>query len=70
VQSWLPVHQIYQGNCFKPGTDPTQPGFDPLAAVMDYYEVKVGEDNFDFEGSQDQKNFNEWRGDDGLGEGV
>ena len=69
VQSWLPVHQIYQGNCFKPGTDPTQPGFDPLAAVMDYYEVKVGEDNFDFEGSQDQKNFNEWRGDDGRGEG-
>jgi phenol hydroxylase P3 protein len=35
---------------------------------MDYYEVKVGEDNFDFEGSQDQKNFKEWRGDDGLGE--
>jgi phenol hydroxylase P3 protein len=69
VQSWLPVHQIYQGNCFKPGTDPSQAGFDPLAAVMDYYEVKVGEDNFDFEGSQDQKNFNEWRGDDGLGEG-
>ncbi len=23
VQAWLPVHQIYQGNCFKPGTDPT-----------------------------------------------
>jgi phenol 2-monooxygenase P3 subunit (EC 1.14.13.7) len=23
VQAWLPVHQIYQGNCFPEGTDPT-----------------------------------------------
>jgi phenol hydroxylase P3 protein len=26
VQSWLPVHQIYQGNCFKPDVDPTAEG--------------------------------------------
>jgi phenol hydroxylase P3 protein len=63
VQAWLPVHQIYQGNCFKPGVDPTAPGFDPLAAVLDYYELNVGRDNFDFEGSEDQKNFAAWRGD-------
>jgi phenol hydroxylase P3 protein len=62
VQSWLPVHQIYQGHCFKPGTDPTKEGFDPLLAVLDYYEMDVGRDNFDFEGSQDQKNFAAWRG--------
>ena len=62
-QSWLPVHQIYQGHCFKPGTDPTAPGFDPLLAVLEYYEMNVGRDNFDFEGSEDQKNFAEWRGD-------
>ena len=30
VQAWLPVHQIYQGNCFDPGADPTAPGFNPL----------------------------------------
>lgn len=63
VQSWLPVHQIYQGHCFKEGVDPTQPGFDPLLAVLDWYGLNVGRDNFDFEGSEDQKNFAAWRGD-------
>jgi len=63
VQAWLPVHQIYQGNCFKPGVDPTKEGFDPLLAVFDYYNFKVGRDNLDFEGSEDQKNFAAWRGD-------
>ena len=63
VQSWLPVHQIYQGHCFKPGTDPSAEGFDPLMAVLDWYELEVGRDNFDFEGSEDQKNFAAWRGD-------
>ena len=62
VQSWLPVHQIYQGNCFKEGTDPTKEGFEPLAAVLDWYGINVGRDNFDFEGSEDQKNFDAWRG--------
>ncbi|PKO84129.1 MAG: phenol 2-monooxygenase [Betaproteobacteria bacterium HGW-Betaproteobacteria-11] len=62
VQSWLPVHQIYQGHCFKPGTDPTAEGFDPLAAVIEYYGMNFGRDNLDFEGSEDQKNFETWRG--------
>jgi len=62
VQSWLPVHQIYQGHCFKPDADPTKEGFDPLLAVLDWYELDVGRDNFDFEGSEDQKNFAAWRG--------
>ncbi|MEF8690300.1 UNVERIFIED_CONTAM: aromatic/alkene/methane monooxygenase hydroxylase/oxygenase subunit alpha [Comamonas sp. A-3] len=63
VQSWLPVHQIYQGNCFKPDVDPTAEGFDPLAAVLDWYGMNVGRDNMDFEGSEDQRNFAAWRGD-------
>ena len=67
-QAWLPVHQIYQGNCFPEGTDPTVEGFDPLAAVMDYYDLKVGRDNFDFEGSEDQKNFAAWRGEAAQGD--
>jgi len=62
VQAWMPVHQIYQGNCFPEGTDPTVEGFDPLAAVMKYYHLEFGRDNLDFEGSEDQKNFAEWRG--------
>lgn len=62
VQAWLPVHQIYQGNCFPPDADPAAEGFDPLAAVLDYYEVGMGRDNLDFEGSEDQKNFAAWRG--------
>ena len=62
VQAWLPVHQIYQGNCFPEGTDPTAPGFDPLAAVLEYYRLNVGRDNGEFEGSEDQRNFEAWRG--------
>ncbi|MGQ0621677.1 MAG: aromatic/alkene/methane monooxygenase hydroxylase/oxygenase subunit alpha [Panacagrimonas sp.] len=62
VQSWLPVHQIYQGNCFNEGVDPTAPGFDPLKAVLDWYKFNSGRDNLDFEGSEDQKNFAAWRG--------
>jgi phenol hydroxylase P3 protein len=62
VQAWLPVHQIYQGNCFKPSVDPTAEGFDPLAAVLDYCEIEPGRDTMDFEGSEDQKNFAAWRG--------
>ena len=56
------MHQIYQGNCFKADVDPTQPGFDPLAAVLDWYGLNVGRDNFDFEGSEDQRNFAALRG--------
>ncbi|NTV12256.1 MAG: YHS domain-containing protein, partial [Zoogloea sp.] len=62
IQAWLPVHQIYQGNCFDEGVDPTAEGFDPLAAVLQHYHVNFGRDNLDFEGSEDQKNFDAWRG--------
>ena len=51
----------------KPGTDPTAPGFDPLMAVLDYYELQFGRDNLDFNGSEDQKHFAAWRGDDVVG---
>jgi phenol hydroxylase P3 protein len=62
VQAWLPVHQIYQGNCFPEGTDPTAEGFDPLLAVLKYYNLEHGRDNLDFDISEDKKNFDEWRG--------
>ncbi|MCK6545696.1 aromatic/alkene/methane monooxygenase hydroxylase/oxygenase subunit alpha [Myxococcota bacterium] len=52
VQAWLPVHQIYQGNC----------GGATLPDVVNWYHIKHGQDNLEFEGSQDQQNFAAWRG--------
>lgn len=34
----------------------------PLAAVLDWYGLNAGRDNFDFEGSEDQRHFAAWRG--------
>ncbi|MDM0022037.1 aromatic/alkene/methane monooxygenase hydroxylase/oxygenase subunit alpha [Variovorax saccharolyticus] len=64
VQAWLPVHQIYQGNCFPEGTDPTVPGFNPLAAVLDYYHIAAGADNGEFNTSPDKANWERWTGQD------
>jgi phenol hydroxylase P3 protein len=61
IQAWLPTHQVYQGNCFPEGADPSAPGFDPLTEVLKYYNFNLGRDNLDFEGSEDQKNFAAWR---------
>ena len=68
-QSWLPVHQIYQGHCFKPDADPTKPDFNPLGEVLRYYEFNLGRDNMDFEGSEDQRHFHEWGGGQDAKEG-
>ncbi len=52
VQSWLPVHQILQGNCG--GTD--------LETVMrEYYGMDVGVDNLDMKGSPDEQRWKEWK---------
>ncbi|OWW20257.1 aromatic/alkene/methane monooxygenase hydroxylase/oxygenase subunit alpha [Noviherbaspirillum denitrificans] len=61
VQSWLPVHQIYQGNCFEPDVNPGAEGFDPLMEVLRWYRLEFGRDNLDFEGSEDQRNFAQWK---------
>lgn len=61
VEAWLPAHQIMAGNCFAEGADPTSPDFNPLKAVQDYWHLKDGEDNRDFDGSEDQVNFELWR---------
>jgi phenol hydroxylase P3 protein len=62
VEAWLPVHQILQGNCFAEGDDPTAPDFDPIASVMKYWHLHNGRDNGDFAGSEDERNFADWRG--------
>jgi len=46
VQAWLPVHQIYQGNC---------EGADVETVVQKYYHINIGEDNFEYLGSPDHK---------------
>ena len=61
VQAWLPVHQIYMGNCFGPDADPTSPDFNPLLEVIKWYQYNVGVDNRPYEGSEDQQNFQAWK---------
>ncbi|MEQ1703822.1 MAG: YHS domain-containing protein, partial [Ilumatobacteraceae bacterium] len=61
VQAWLPVQQIYQGNCFGPDADPTAADFNPLLEVIKWYRMNVGVDNSPYEGSRDQQNFQAWK---------
>lgn len=51
VQAWLPVHQIYQGNC----GGPTVPD------VLAWYGIQEGE-NGEYKGSSDQQSWAEWHG--------
>ena len=50
VYAWLPVHQIFQGNCGGP----------TLPDVLDWYKIKFGQDNCDYVGSQDEEAFKSW----------
>lgn len=51
AQSWLPVHQIFQGNC----------GGATVPDVLAWYNLKAGEDNMDFAQSPDKKTWDEWQ---------
>jgi phenol hydroxylase P3 protein len=51
VQAWLPVHQIFQGNCGGP----------TIPDVLDWYKFKP-EDSGDYIGSQDHARWQEWKG--------
>ena len=51
VQAWLPMPQLFQ-----------EPINGDLAAWMEWVSLKDGLDNGDFNGSQDQQNFQDWRG--------
>lgn len=52
VQAWLPVHQIYQGNCGGP----------TVPEVLDWYGIQEG-DNGEYEGSVDHVNWQRWHAD-------
>ena len=53
VQSWLPVHQILQGNCGGPGVEDI---------LRDYYQINLGADNLDINGSPDLQRWQRWKG--------
>lgn len=60
VHAWLPVHQIYQGNCFGEGVDPTAPGFNPVAAALQYMGIKPGIDGGLMSQHIDARRWEEW----------
>ncbi|MGB0747539.1 MAG: aromatic/alkene/methane monooxygenase hydroxylase/oxygenase subunit alpha [Magnetospiraceae bacterium] len=51
VQSWLPVHQIFQGNC----------GGADVADVLKWYKINLGADNMDQNVSPEQELWDEWQ---------
>lgn len=52
VQAWLPVHQIFQGNCGGAG----------IEDVLKWYHLNPGVDNMDYAGSPEDKMWREWTG--------
>ena len=50
IQSWLPVHQIFQGNC----------GGADVEDVLKWYHLNLGTDNMDYHGSPEEKLWKEW----------
>ncbi|MBN9386445.1 MAG: YHS domain-containing protein [Chloroflexi bacterium] len=52
VQSWLPVHEIYKGNCGGP----------TVPEVLAWYGIQPG-DNGEYQGSVDQQNWANWHKD-------
>lgn len=52
VQAWLPVHQIYQGNC----------GGASVPEVLAWYHLVDGQDNKEYLESQDRANWERWTG--------
>ncbi len=60
VHAWLPVNQIYQGNCFLPGVDPTAPGFNPMVEALKYMGLKPGVDGGLLKDSIDAKRWEQW----------
>jgi len=51
VQAWLPVHQIFQGNC----------GGATLPEVLEWYHLNTGADNLDYHGSPDEAVWDAWK---------
>jgi phenol hydroxylase P3 protein len=55
-------HEVFKGKAIPEGADPTSPDFDPAAAALEFWRLRNGIDNGLFNGSEDQRNFDLWRG--------
>ena len=51
MQAWLPVHQIYQGNC----------GGATIPDVLAWYGIQPGSDNGEYLTSPDKASWDEWK---------
>jgi len=51
VQAWLPVYQIFQGNC----------GGATVTEVLDWYHLNNSADNLDYVGSPDEAMWRDWQ---------
>ncbi len=51
IQAWLPVHQIYQGNC----------GGSEVSDVLDWYNFQAA-DSGEYVGSADHLRWQQWKG--------
>jgi phenol hydroxylase P3 protein len=60
VNAWLPVHQIYQGNCLCDGADQASPEFNLLGEALKYMGIKPGIDGGDLRSSVDARNWERW----------
>jgi len=60
VNAWLPVHQIYQGNCFLPRADPSSPDFNPMAEALKYMGINPGIDGGDYRTHLDATRWEQW----------
>ena len=49
-QAWLPVHQIFQGNC----------GGATVPEVLDWYHINKGADNMDYAMSPEEAQWEKW----------
>lgn len=57
VQAWLPVHQIYQGNC----------GGATIPEVLDWYRIVPGRDGGEYTTSEDAQRWAKWHAPVGVG---
>ena len=55
-------HEVFKGKAIPEGVDPTDPDFNPAAAALEFWRLRNGLDNGLFNGSEDQRNFDMWRG--------
>jgi phenol hydroxylase P3 protein len=60
IQAYISSHQALQGNCVPDGVDTKAEDFNPGDHIATYWRLDK-QATGDFNGSEDQKNFAEWR---------